>query len=70
MGWIMVPATWVGRCLVLWRLDAPEKDTREVRQECLGSGGAPSSRQRGGRLGSLWRGDQEGGQCLKCKSIK
>jgi hypothetical protein len=37
MGQSMAPATyrqWEGRCLVLWRFDAPEKgDAIEVRQE-------------------------------------
>lgn len=31
-----------GKALVLWRLDAPEKeDARGVRQEWMGGGGAP-----------------------------
>jgi hypothetical protein len=75
----MAPAAYVGkdgliwhqwkgrRPLVLWRLDATARgDTRAVSQEWRGK--LPHrGRGRGDGIRSLWRGNWEGGQHLKCK---
>jgi hypothetical protein len=61
---------WEGMCLVLWRLDAPEKgDARGMRLEWVGGWVSTLLEAKGREMGGGQRGDLVGRQHLKCKQI-
>lgn len=82
MGGFIVPDKDVAKDCIIWhqwegklgpmKACCPrERGARGVREQWVAGWETPLFGKRGGRFGEeLWRGDQEGGQFLKYKSIK